>query len=342
MRARSEGRWGVYDSRRHGPWSRRRACREAEPAGGADVITALALSPSIDVTYVIQAFRQGTINRPSAVHRVAGGKGLNVARAAHRIGADVAAVAVLGASSGTWIAEELARVGLPLHRVDGAEPTRTCVSIADEGRHTMTEIYEHAGRVTGAEWSALESAVAGALARRPGWLTISGSIPDGAPDGALGTLVELAHRADRRVAVDLHGRALGDALEAAPDLVKVNTEEAADALAADLSVTPQELAGLLAAQAKAGAVVTAGVDGAHGVSHRGSARHVRSARRGPYPVGSGDCLLAGLVAGLDGGQDVLEALVTASAVATANALVPGAARFDPAEVTMVLEEIEVR
>ena len=132
------------------------------------MITALALSPSIDVTYVVETFQQGTINLPSTVHRVAGGKGLNVARAAHRVEADAAAVAVLGASSGAWIAEELARIGLPLYRVEGAEPTRTCLSIADEGRHTMTEIYEPATPVTCAEWSALESAVAGAIAGRPG------------------------------------------------------------------------------------------------------------------------------------------------------------------------------
>ncbi|MGH8938099.1 MAG: 1-phosphofructokinase family hexose kinase [Actinomycetes bacterium] len=306
------------------------------------MITALALSPSIDVTYVVETFRPGAINRPSTVHRVAGGKGLNVARAAHRVEADVAAVAVLGASSGAWIAEELARIGLPLYLVDGAEPTRTCVSIADEGRHTMTEIYEHARPVTHAVWSAFESAVSRAVADRPGWLTISGSIPGGAPEGALSTLIGLAHQANRRVAVDLGGQALSDALEAEPDLVKVNAEEATETLGADPATAPAELARILAGHARAGAIVTAGVDGAHGVSNRGGVRHVRSAQRGPYPVGSGDSMLAALVAGLDDGQNLLAALVTASAVATANALVPGAACFDRADVIRVLAQIEVR
>lgn len=304
------------------------------------MITALALSPSIDVTYVVETLRQGTINRPSSVHRVAGGKGLNVARAAHRIGADVAAVAVLGAGSGAWIAAELARIGLSVYCVDGAEPTRTCVSIADAGRHTMTEIYEDASPVTCVEWSALESAVGEAAASRPGWLTISGSIPAGAPDGAIRRLIDLAHEANRRVAVDLRDRALRDAFEAQPDLVKVNAEEAADALGADPEVTPAELARLLAGRSRSGAVVTAGVDGAYGMSNSAGARHVRSARRGPYPVGSGDCMLAALVAGMDAGQDLTDALVSASAVATANALTPGAACFDPADVITVWGQIE--
>ncbi|MGH3756437.1 1-phosphofructokinase family hexose kinase [Actinophytocola sp.] len=270
------------------------------------MITAVALSPSVDVTYVVDTFSPGAINRPSAVHRVAGGKGLNAARAAHLLGADVAAVAILGTSNGTWFADELARVGLPLYRVDGGEPTRTCVSIADENKHTMTEIYEHPGRVTDDEWSALGSAVAAAVADRPGWLTISGSLPRGAPEGALSALVGLARQANCWVAVDLHGDALSEALTGEPDLVKVNAEEAAEMLRAGPEATPLGLAKLLAGRARSGAVVTAGVDGAYGVSDSGSTRHVRSATLGTYPVGSGDCLLGGLVAGLDDGRDLLD------------------------------------
>lgn len=306
------------------------------------MITALALSPSIDVTYVVETLREGTINRPSSVHRVAGGKGLNVARSAHLIAADVAAVAILGSDSGAWIAAELAQIGLPVYRVEGAQPTRTCVSIADAGRHTMTEIYEHASPVTGTEWSALETAVGEAVARRPGWLTISGSIPIGAPDGAIGQLIDLAHQANRRVAVDLHDQALRDAFDAQPDLIKVNAQEAANTLGADPGVTPADLARLLAGSARAGAIVTAGVDGAYGMSNSAGARRVRSGRQGPYPVGSGDCMLAALVAGMDAGQDLTDALVTASAVATANALTPGAACFDPADVIAVLDQIQTR
>jgi fructose-1-phosphate kinase PfkB-like protein len=181
-----------------------------------------------------------------------------------------------------------------------------------------------------------------ATARRPGWLTISGSIPVGAPDGAIRRLIDLAHQANRRVGVDLHDQALSDALEAQPDLVKVNAEEAADTLGADAEVTPAELARLLAGRARTGAIVTAGVDGAYAVSHSAGARRVRSSRSGRFPVGSGDCLLAALVAGMDAGQDLTDALVTSSAVATANALTPGAACFDPADVATLLGQIEVR
>ena len=52
------------------------------------MITALALNPSIDMTLTIDSFTYGGLNRVRASRRDAGGKGLNVALAARRIGAE--------------------------------------------------------------------------------------------------------------------------------------------------------------------------------------------------------------------------------------------------------------
>jgi 1-phosphofructokinase/tagatose 6-phosphate kinase len=274
------------------------------------------------------------------VHRVPGGKGLNVARAAHLLGADVAAVAVLGGPSGAWIAGELKRIRLPLCAVAGETPTRTCVSIADGGA-TMTELYEPATPVTGAEWSDLERQLAASLADKAGWLTISGSLPVGSPRGAMGSLIGIARRHNRKVAVDVEGETLVDALEAGPDLVKVNAAEAVSALGSAAGAGPGTLAELLAERTRIGAVVTAGIAGAHGHSHDHGPRYIRSAHRGAYPVGSGDCMLAALVTWLDRGANLSDALVTAGAVATANALKPGAACFDQQDVKLASATLEV-
>ncbi|UUZ58621.1 1-phosphofructokinase family hexose kinase [Nocardioides sp. B-3] len=298
------------------------------------MITSVALSPSIDVTYPVPGLQVGAINRPTAVHRVAGGKGLNVARAAHRLGADVAAPAMLGGATGEWIAEQLGVLGLPVHAVDVASSTRMCVSIAD-GRHRMTEVYEPSAPVTVQEWSAATRMLSAVLSTRPGWVTVSGSIPDGHPTDGVGSLLRLVRGAGCRAAVDLHGQPLLDALAAGPDLVKVNVDEASDALRASAGTTPADLAEQLARRATVGAVVTAGVEGVHGSDRVGRAGHVRSDVSGSYPVGSGDAMLAALVTGLDRGEDILDAPVPACAVATANALVPGAGCFDPADADRV-------
>lgn len=301
------------------------------------MITAVAASPSIDVTYVVEAVRPGEIHRPHLTRRVAGGKGLNVARVAHRLGADVRALTLLGGTSGRWVAAELAALGLPLSSVQVEAETRTCVSVAEAASHLMTEVYEQSGPVTDAEWSAFLASVQTAAAGRPGWLAVSGSMPP--PDlspARIDAVVRIGHRHGLSLAVDAHGASLRAAVEAGADVVKVNAEEAAHLLGVDPGTPVQALAERLAAQVPVGAVVTAGVDGVWAVRRDGVRRHLASATRGTFPVGSGDCLLAGLVVGLDRGEDLLHALTLATAVATANALTPGAGCFADDDVRTVV------
>jgi sugar/nucleoside kinase (ribokinase family) len=61
----------------------------------------------------------------------------------------------------------------------------------------------------------------------------------------------------------------------------------------------------------------------------GGLLHGRLYVRGPYPVGSGDAFLGGLVTALDRGDGWRDAIALALGAATANAEMPGAGRLDP-------------
>ncbi|HTN58084.1 MAG TPA: PfkB family carbohydrate kinase, partial [Protaetiibacter sp.] len=151
----------------------------------------------------------------------------------------------------------------------------------------------------------------------------------------------LAQAADRgvRLALDLRGEALAACLaRTRPALVKVNRVEAEE------TVGPGELTELargLRERGAAIAVVTDGAAGSLGMDAEGAWR-VSSPRVGRYTVGAGDSFLAGLLLSLDGGVALPEALRTASAVAAANTLQPGAAVFDPTEIDALAARIEVR
>lgn len=289
------------------------------------MITAVALSPALDVGYRVE--RAVGIQRPTQVRRVAGGKALNAARAAVRLGGDVAAVALLGGPVGELVATLAAADGLALHVVPGALPTRTCVSIhPDEGE--PVEVYEPAVAVTPAELDAVVAALAQTLAVRPGWCVISGGMPTGAGPDALVALLRAARGAGVRTAVDTHGPALAAALADPPDLVKVNRAEAAEVLGDDADA--QELAVALHAATGATCVVTDGTAGAVAADRAGPRRAVLAAPVGRYPVGSGDSFLGGLVVALDRGADLTAALHLATGAAVANAQEVGAAVLDPA------------
>lgn len=201
--------------------------RRGGPGGAAAQLVCVALSPSIDVTYLVPRLRPGTIHRPREVYRVPGGKGFNVARAAQALGADVIATGVLGGDSGAWMIAMLGRAGIRIAPVPGAQPTRTCVSIADQSSGTVTEMYEPAPMITARSWSMLLATVVRLCDEHPSWVSLSGSVPPGPVPEALADLVAAAKRAGAKVAVDTHSTALAAAVGAGADLVKVNVREAA-------------------------------------------------------------------------------------------------------------------
>lgn len=306
------------------------------------MITVAGLTPSLDLTYLVDDLRLGEIHRPSALVACAGGKSLNMARVAALLGADVRVIAVLGGPTGHQVADRLAADEVAFDVVTSPAETRTCVSIASGTAQDLTEIYQYAPSLPEPVWQEVTAAADADLAARPGWLSISGGPPAELAASALGDLVGLAHRHGVRVAVDTHGAALDAAIAARPELVKINRAEAAE-----LSGTDPATASLphlaLAIRARTGGIVvlTDGGAGAIGVDADRTYRVPAPTRFGRFPVGSGDSFLGGLVAALDRGDALPEALRLAAAAGAANALVPGPGVLDPADLAAIVDEITV-
>lgn len=313
------------------------------------MIGAVALSPSLDVTYVVRSLHG--IQRPLEVHRVAGGKALNAARAAATLGARVAALAVLGGGSGTMVADGARGDGVRLEVLESPEPTRTCVSVLAQDTGELTEIYEHATPVGRELFDRVLAGVPGLLGGgpgdEPGWCLLSGGVPVDLGDRALAEVSRAVRDAGARVAVDSHGPALRVALdEVRPDVVKVNRAEAAELMGAlagttAAGATAAELAGALHARTGALAVVTDGTAGSVAVDGSVALRVTLDGPVGSFPVGSGDSFLGGLLVALDRGGSVADAMRLATAAATANAQLPGAARFDLTVVDRLLPRVRL-
>jgi 1-phosphofructokinase family hexose kinase len=294
------------------------------------MIAFVAASPSIDRQHEIDVLQPGTIHRPHRVVAVAGGKALNAARAAHSLGADVRAVALLGGHAGRWVADTLADEGVALDEVPGPGETRMALSVFAEG--PLTEFYESAPEIDEEHWAALEQAVANA-ARTANWVAIAGSLPPGAPPDAYARLAEVARAQGARVALDARGEGLFAGLHATPDFVKVNAGEAAE-----LGYTTAPA--LLAAAGGTAAAITHGADGMELATRDGILRAEPPAR-GAFPVGCGDASLGGFLTALDVGGSWSAALALATGAAAANAEVPGAGRLDGARAAALAREVRV-
>lgn len=305
------------------------------------MITVVALSPSVDVSYVVDEFVLGSLHRPMEVHKRPGGKSLNAARAAVTMGGDVSAIAVLGGDSGRFVARELQASGVSLFEVEGAIPTRTCVSIASKADGRMTELYEPASAVSQAEWRSVLDVVRRTLHERPGWLAVSGSVPESLGVDAIADLVGLAAATGVRVAIDGHGRPLEAAVAAGPALVKVNRSEAAGLLHRHESAELPVLADAAWQLSGGIVVVTDGTAGSVATDGHEYWRVRPSGVVGGFPVGSGDSFLGGMLAALDGGMSLIDSLRLGAGCANANALVAGAADFTASAATAIADLVEI-
>lgn len=310
------------------------------------MIVCLAANPSIDKLFEVERLVKGDIHRPAVFVQKAGGKGLNVARAARALEADVVAVALLRGHAGRWLADQLEAEGVSSVHVLAHGENRSSLSVADRETGSLTEFYENGAVVPAAAWTELVHAAA-SLFDRAGWLTISGSLPRGAPDDGYRDLVAEARAAGVKVALDAEGERLRLALEAGPDIVKVNQAEARDLLGVPTARREEALAAarklrdLAGGDGRAG-VVTRGAEGVVLAAPDGSLYEGLLYVRGRYPVGSGDAFLAGLVTGLDRGMAWDEALCLALGAASANAELPGAGALDPARAQELARQAVVR
>jgi 1-phosphofructokinase family hexose kinase len=316
-------------------------------AAGASLVRRLvcvSVNAAIDKTASVDRLVPGEIHRPVMLSVLPGGKALNVARAARRLGLEASAVAVLGGRAGDWMEEALAARGIAARAVRVAGETRTCLSVLDRATGSLTEFYEAGVTLDAAGWSAVEAALATALADDPSGtlVVIAGSLPPGAPVDGYGRLVSIAAGEGARAAVDVGGAHLAAALPARPWLVKVNAHEAAEATgipAPDEAGTLTAARGLRAAGASA-VLVTRGAAGAVLVDDTGSAWRIGPPPEiGSYVVGSGDAFLAGLAAALANSLPLPEAARHGAAAACANALVPGQGELDPADAARVLPHV---
>ena len=307
-------------------------------------LVCLAANPSVDRLVEVERLRPASIHRPTLVRAVAGGKGLNVARSAAALSANVTAVAILAGHAGRWIRGELALAGIDGRFAWAAGETRVSTSIADRVTGRLTEFYETGMPIETATWRRIERLVDRALETETDFLTISGSLPPGAPVDGYARLCRLARRRGVRTILDCAGEPLEAAFAGRPWLVKVNADEAAGLLGRRIQGDPDALAAVRAVVERGadGAIVTLGIDGALALVDGRLWQVGPPPARGVYPVASGDAFLAGLAVGLAGRGGVAAALALATAAAAANAQVPGAGVFGSATVAALRGQAEVR
>jgi fructose-1-phosphate kinase PfkB-like protein len=195
-------------------------------------------------------------------------------------------------------------------------------------------VREEGFRVRPEELAALRSRLA-ELAGHEALFAFCGSLPPGIEPRDLGGLIEVCRGWGARVAADLNGSELDQAVAHGASLIKPNVEEMSELLGRDVSDVPD--AELLARATDLlyrvdTILLTRGADGALELDAEGGVGAAVSVESVRNTVGCGDAFLAGYLAGLWRDEPAADRLRLAVACGAAAALTDTAGDIDPDRV----------
>ena len=294
------------------------------------MILVVGLSPAWQRTLVFDGFIPGKVKRAKHVSETASGKGVNVARVASILGANVRLLTVAGGIRGRLLKAQLRRQGLSARVVPVESETRICQTLLTPG--ATTELVEEAGPLSAAEVKNVVRAFA-AEAVKAKLVVLTGTVPSGCGQNFYAELVDEARRHGVRVLIDAQRVQLLKALQRKPFLEKINQDE----LAAATHVKADGRSSVLRALRKLmrngprWAVISDGAKTVH-VSESPGER-VASFKpprvKAKNAIGSGDAMMAGIAVGLSRGMAMLDAVRLGVACGAANAMTaePGYVRL---------------
>ena len=310
------------------------------------MILTVTLNAAIDRTVAVPNFRLGQRHRAVEARTVAGGKGVNVARALKLLGRPVIATGLAGGATGSRILERLAEEAIlnDFTRIEGE--SRTNLAVIDPTSGEQTEINERGPEVSPEEIDRFVEKLL-YLAQGTSICVLAGSIPPGIDPGVYGRLVSELRALGVIAVLDTDGDPMRAGLRAEPAVVAPNVGEAEEAVGHEFNDADDFALGLtgLLEMGAGEAIITTG-SGCVAIVGEGSDRQRYEARieqlEPVAAVGSGDAFLAGYVAARYEGRSPRECLAHGVACGAQSTQHFGAGSLDRQEVERLLPRVEVR
>jgi 1-phosphofructokinase len=313
------------------------------PGEASTGILCVTPNPAIDRTLEVSDLRPGAILRAASSRVVAGGKGVNVARALSALGVEVCCMGPLGGASGRILADLAGAEGLRSAWTWCEIETRSCLILVDPAARQATVINEGGPRLSAPDWKRVCDDVLARAAGAPA-VCLSGSVPPGVPADGLAGLCRSLVASGQSPWVDSSGPALSAVLAVSGAQLKINREEAEEALGRPLKGVAAcgAAAKQLLGRGPTTVVMTLGAEGAVLAAPEGCWHADAPPVESASAVASGDSFLAGLTAAVASGHDLPEALRWGVAAGTANALAAGGARFSREQFETILARVRGR
>ncbi|HEY7149584.1 MAG TPA: 1-phosphofructokinase family hexose kinase [Gaiellaceae bacterium] len=309
------------------------------------MIVTVTLNAALDRTLTVPNFQRGQRHRASGGLTLAGGKGINVARALKRLDVPVVATGLAGGLTGTRIVEELTEEAILNDFVRIADESRTSTAVVDPTASSYTEINEWGPHVEEEELEMLREKLR-YLSSAADTVVFAGSLPRAVGDEFYGELIRELNKRGVDTVLDAEGESLRLGTAAEPFLVSPNQREAESLVGQEFHEEPDYIQALddIAELGARNVLITQETGCFALLREERDVKRLHAVAPQVEPVssvGSGDVLLAGFLAARAAGKPLDESLKNAVGAGAAATLEVGAGRFDTREAGRLATGVEV-
>jgi len=306
------------------------------------LITTICMNPSFDRTVGVDKLEIGQVNRIRDARLDLGGKGINVAVVAQRLGLEVQCLGVMGEENAQELTALMDREGLKHRFMKVPGHVRTNMKIYCRAGQGITELNEPGMPMDAAMLREFTDMIVRETAGSD-LVVFTGSLPPGCPEGTYRDLM-LAMKGKKCV-LDTEGKELElAAKEAHPYLIKPNLKEMEATLGIELrTMRTIRDAALMFLQLGVGhAVVSMGQMGAMYVSPQKTLFAPALRVEAKSTVGAGDAMIGGLLKGLEQEGDLAKAFRYGIAAGAASVMTEGTQLIVRSDFEKLLEQVRVQ
>lgn len=306
------------------------------------MITTICLNPSFDRAVELDTLKLGGVNTIRKLREDPGGKGINVAMAARRLGLEVQCIGTMGEDGADKLCALMDQEGVEHHFLRIPGRVRTNLKLFIRNEKGITELNDQ-GDPLSAETIDAFFRLAKEETADSDMVVLTGSLPPGCPRGLYRDLMNTLE--GKKCIVDSKGPELELAAKGAkPFLIKPNLHEMEETLGLELRTmrSIRDAALLFVRLGVEHVVISMGAMGAMYVDPERTyfAPALRVSARST--VGAGDAMLAGMLLGYEKEGDMGKAFRYGVAAGAANVKTEGTQLTVPEDFSALIDQVRIQ
>ena len=306
------------------------------------MITCICMNPSFDKTDEVDQIQLGQVNRIRDTRVDLGGKGINVAVVAKRLGLDVKCIGVMGEEGSVDLSARMDREGLEHRFLKVPGRVRTNMKVYSRDGQGVTEFNEPGARMNQENLEDFLK-MAQEETKDSEMIVLTGSLPPGCPEG---TYCELMNAiGGKKCILDSEGKELELGVKGAhPFLIKPNLKELETTLGIELRTMRaiRDAALLFIRLGVEHAIVSMGAMGAMYVSEDRTLFAPALRVETKSTVGAGDAMIGGILLGYQKEGSMAKAFRYGIAAGAASVMTAGTQLIVREDFENLLDQVKIQ